>query len=253
MRRSITDKLGRSVSKRINGLFGRFLRIERDNIAKAYLKGEGIEIGALHNPLKVPRSCKVRYVDNIPASEARRRFEDVSSKRLVGVDILDDGERLSKVPDGSQDFVIGNHFIEHCQNPIGAIRNMMRVLKKGGVLYLAIPDKRYTFDKDRPSTTLKHLLRDDQEGPEWSRREHVEEWVRVVEGLKDDAAVSAKIDELLGVDYHIHYHVWNQAELFIFIGSLREMFGFEIELTFKRKNETIFVLRKAAPHFPQNA
>ncbi len=253
MKASIVGKLGRSVSKRFNRLFGRFLRIDRDNIGAAYLSGEGLEIGALHNPLKVPRGCTVRYVDNIPADEARRRFSDVSTKRLVGVDILDDGERLDRVPDGSQDFVIANHFIEHCQNPIGAVRNMIRVLRAGGVLYLAIPDKRYTFDRDRPSTAFEHLLRDDREGPSWSRRQHLEEWVRVVEGISDDASVNGKIDELLGIDCHIHYHVWNQAEQFQLVCELRAMLGFEIELTFKRKNETIFVLRKSPPRSVQNA
>ena len=72
-------------------LFGRFLVIDRDHIAAAYLAGAGIEIGALHNPLRVTRAARVRYVDNVTAEEARRRFEDVRDAALVPVDILDDG------------------------------------------------------------------------------------------------------------------------------------------------------------------
>ncbi len=244
MKRSIPQKFARSVSKRFNRVFGRFLSLDRNSIAAAYLAGEGIEIGALHNPLRLPRSCRVRYVDNVPAGEASRRFHDVRSKRLVGVDILDDGERLGRIPDGSQSFVVANHFLEHCQNPIGAFRNMMRVLKDGGILYLAIPDKRYTFDKDRPSTPFEHLLQDDLEGPERSRRQHLEEWTRLVEGLKDDAVVRSRIDELIRTGLNIHYHVWNQAELLKLICALRDTFSFDLELAHKRKNETVFVLRK---------
>lgn len=246
MKASIVGKLGRSVSKRFNRLFGRFLRIDRDNIGAAYLSGEGLEIGALHNPLKVPRGCTVRYVDNIPADEARRRFSDVSTKRLVGVDILDDGERLDRVPDGSQDFVIANHFIEHCQNPIGAVRNMIRVLRAGGVLYLAIPDKRYTFDRDRPVTPIEHLMRDYQEGPAWSRRQHFEEWTRLVDRIEDRERASRAAEDLMAKGAPIHFHVWTQAELIELIGALRRMWPFDVELMFKRDNEVLFILRKIA-------
>ncbi len=46
MKRSIPRKLARSVSKWLNRVFGRFLRFDRNNIAAAYVTGEGIEIGA---------------------------------------------------------------------------------------------------------------------------------------------------------------------------------------------------------------
>ena len=101
------------------------------------------------------------------------------------VDIVDDGERLETIGDLTQDFVIANHFIEHSQNPIGAIENMLRVLKHGGILYLAVPDKRYTFDIDRPVTTIEHLLQDYEQGPQWSKRQHFEEWSRFIDKIVD--------------------------------------------------------------------
>ncbi len=33
----------------------------RESITRLFIKGEGIEIGALHNPLLVPEDVKVRY------------------------------------------------------------------------------------------------------------------------------------------------------------------------------------------------
>ncbi len=37
--------------------------------------------------------------------------------------------------------------------------NLLRVIKRSGILYMGVPDKRYTFDFDRPVTRydiLKH-------------------------------------------------------------------------------------------------
>ena len=35
----------------------------RADLARRYLRGEGIEIGALHRPVRLPRAAHVRYVD----------------------------------------------------------------------------------------------------------------------------------------------------------------------------------------------
>jgi SAM-dependent methyltransferase len=132
----------------------------RRRIAKRYLSGEGIEIGALHNPLPVPRSARVRYVDRLPVSELRAQYPELEQEPLVQVDILDDGERLAMIADSSIDFVIANHFLEHTQDPVGTLLNAFRVLRPEGILYLAVPDKRHTFDRDRAVTPLGHVLRD---------------------------------------------------------------------------------------------
>src|SRR6266852_1252099 len=112
-------------------------KLSRELIAETYLKGNGIEIGALHNPLQVPPWARVKYVDRLPIVQLREQYPELNDKELVEVDILDDGERLTKISDASQDFVIANHFVEHSQDPIGAVLNMLRVLKPGGRLYLA--------------------------------------------------------------------------------------------------------------------
>src|SRR5512137_1946907 len=138
--------------------FARKLLLNRYSLASLYLRGEGIEIGALHNPLKVAPGAKVRYVDRMSVSDLRNQYPELSGKKLVPVDMVADGELLESIGDDSQDFVIANHFVEHCQNPLLAIENMMRVLRPEGILYLALPDKRYTFDRGRPVTPLAHLI-----------------------------------------------------------------------------------------------
>ena len=75
----------------------------RTRIAKRYLSGQGIEIGALHDPLPLPRSARVRYVDRLSVSELRAHYPELEQEPLVRVDIIHDGQRLTKIADASID------------------------------------------------------------------------------------------------------------------------------------------------------
>lgn len=225
------------------------MKLDKDFLANTFIRGQGIEIGALHMPLRVPRSVKVKYVDRFSAPDLRIHYPELSDKEIVNVDIITDGERLEPLGDSTQDFVIANHFIEHCQNPIGALINMFRVLKPGGVLYLAILDKRCSSFAARPSASLSHLMRDYEEGPEWSRRQHFEEWTRLVNKVQDDAAAEEEIARNMSMDYSIHYHVWTQAEMLELIVALRKMVSFEVEFFLSQDSDVIFILRKGKDDF----
>lgn len=217
----------------------------RHFVAGLYLHGDGIEVGALHSPITVGPNVRVKYVDRLPVAELRRQYPELDALPLVEPDIIENGERLASIPDGSQDFVIASHFLEHCQDPIGTIAAMLRVLKAGGVLYLAIPDKRFTFDRHRPLTPFEHLLRDYREGPAWSKTAHFEEWATLAE---DENIKGRSAQELMAIDYSIHFHVWTQAELLELLARL-EMelhFDFDVEVVMKNAIEVIFILRKGA-------
>src|SRR4030042_546212 len=133
--------------------------INRERLAGMYIQGNGIEIGALKDPLKIPKSSKVKYVDRMSVADLMKQYP-LKEKDLVPVDIIDDGEQLESIDDSSLDFVIANHYLEHCQNPILALKNMFRVLRVNGILFLAIPDMNDTYDRDRIPTPFEHLLRD---------------------------------------------------------------------------------------------
>jgi SAM-dependent methyltransferase len=217
----------------------------RSSVACQYLKGEGIEIGALHSPLKVPSHARIRYLDRMPTNLLKQTYPELLQHNLVEVDIVDDGEILSSVPDTSVDFIIANHMIEHCQNPIFSLKNWLRVVKPGGILYIAVPDKRHTFDCERPVTTLEHLLRDYTEGPGWSKNAHFEEWARLVDKYPEPD-VEGRALGLAALNYSIHFHVWTQmefAELLIHCRS-RLSLPFEIELLQKNGEEFIAILSK---------
>lgn len=218
----------------------------RKDIAFQYLKGEGIEVGALHAPLQVPEGVKVHYVDRMSVSDLRQQYPELGGVGLVEADIVDNGETLSSIADNSWDFLIANHMIEHCQNPIGALENFLRVVKPGGLVYMGVPDKRYTFDIDRPLTSLDHLIRDYKEGPEWSKVGHYEEYVRLVDSKFHQESVAVRMQHLLEIDYSIHFHVWT-AETFpelLEYCNKNLSFGFETELFQENFDEIITILRK---------
>ncbi|MCZ2342703.1 MAG: class I SAM-dependent methyltransferase [Bacteroidales bacterium] len=216
----------------------------RKRVAQKYLHGEGIEVGALHNPLPTPQSARVRFVDRMSVEDLRRQYPDLATLPLVPVDIVSDGETLSSVPDQSQDFVIGNHFLEHCEDPIGTLKNFLRVVRPGGVVYCAVPDKRFTFDRDRPLTTLEHLIADHQNGPAVSRRGHYEEYAEFVHDRHTPEDIQAMADHLIEIGYSIHYHVWTQREVLELLGWLSRTEPFDVELVLKNEGEVIAILRK---------
>lgn len=183
----------------------------RRQLSEHYLKGDGIEIGALHHPLHVPEAARVRYVDRLPVAELRRQYPELANFPLTEPDIIDDGEVLSRIPEASLDFIIANHMLEHCENPLGAMRNHLGRLRRGGILYYAIPDKRQCFDVDRDLTTFEHLVADDREGPDISRFSHYREWAVQVNRLTVPQDIERNIEALAATRYSIHFHVWDEA------------------------------------------
>lgn len=139
------------------GFEPRFLRLRRRGLRA--VTGCGLEIGAFEHPAPVPRYCQVTYVDVISREEAQRRFPEIDPARLVQVDHLVDLDRdgLSLFPDGSQDFAIACHVIEHVANPGRFVAELVRVLRTGGRLIIAAPDREWTFDRARPLTSLAVL------------------------------------------------------------------------------------------------
>ena len=227
----------------------RSFRRTRWRLAKTYLRGEGLEIGALHKPLALPRGAHARYVDRLDVPGLREHYPELAALPLVSVDLIDDGETLGRVPEASVDFVVANHFMEHTQDPIGTLACHLRVLRPGGVLYLAIPDKRHIFDRTRPVTTLDHVVRDHVEGPEGSRRAHYEEWAREVSRVLNnipDHLVDEEARSLDEQDYSIHFHVWTPVAWLELVAHVARTQPIDVLACVQNQTEFITVLRKEA-------
>ena len=232
---------------------GRIVSHNRMVLSARYIKGEGIEIGGLGRPLDIGPDAKVRYVDRFSIEELKASYPEMPADRVLAPDIVANGETLDPVPDNSQDFVIANHVVEHFQNPLLFFQNVYRVLKNGGVLFLAVPNKEETFDCDRPVTDFAHLYRDFTEGPEGSKRQHFEEFVTCVEledignlAWKTEAERVALVDKLISDDYSIHFHVWDTDAMVEMITSLNEKcdLDFRLQHMMTSGDEVVFILRK---------
>lgn len=226
------------------------LMIDQRARLSAWLSGNGIEIGALHNPLAVRRGVKVIYVDWKNEAELRKHYPELEGKSLAPVSVIASAEDLGPFGDESLDFVIANHLLEHLEQPIRALKEFQRVLKPGGVLYMALPDRRLTFDRRREPTTSEHLFDEHRTGAEANRRAHYLDWALNVDG-KHGAEAAAHAAALLARRYSIHFHVWTPDSFLDFFVAARREFGLDFQLvgfaTAEREtdNEFILVLARA--------
>ncbi len=223
--------------------------IPREDVARRYLVGEGIEIGPFVWPLRVPPGAHVRNVDYKSreelVSDGRATVKNIDS--IPQIDIVDRAEELATFADESLDFVIASHVIEHIEDPIGALGNWLRVLRSGGVLYIGVPDATQTFDSQRPRTSSEHVLRDHREGPQVSRQEHYEEWARLIEGVPPER-VGERAAEFAEQDARHHFHVWDLAG-FLELLTAAEL-PCRLEFAQRSIEEFIVVVRKSGSADP---
>jgi hypothetical protein len=198
----------------------------RRRIAAQYVRGSGLEIGALHSPLEVT-GATVKHVDRLPLDGLRRHYPELVSHDFVPIDIVDDGETLSKISDDSQDFIIANHMLEHTENPLGTLRTHIAKIHKSGILYYAIPDKRHSFDRNRPLTEFDHLIHDDTDAGASSRYSHFFEWATLVNNSSDPHEY---VRQSISVNYSIHFHVWDANSWLAFLVSARTYLGHKFDI-----------------------
>ena len=215
----------------------------RAALAARYLVGNGIEIGALHSPLTLPADTDVKYVDRLPVSElpapvsdARQLGAGRGRRRRRWRGSVDVRRRLARLrrrislPGALED-------------PIATIEHHLDKLVPGGVLFYVVPDKRFTFDVNRPVTALEHMIADYEHGPEGSRRDHVEEAARLTwsESACSEQDVRDTIEAIETSGESIHMHVWTQAEFLGLLLHCRARFddAFDIEVCQRHLIEAI--------------
>lgn len=123
-------------------------------------QGDGLEIGPLTSPLVRKPEHRVRYVDYAPTEVVRANQFDpaVRVEDIVEIDLIWGGEPLLALNGGPVDYVVASHVIEHVPDLIGWLQELGEVLRPGGVLGLAVPDKRFTFDALRQTTVLAEAV-----------------------------------------------------------------------------------------------
>jgi predicted SAM-dependent methyltransferase len=207
----------RSLQRVRNRLFVRQRRTWRAAFAQE-LRGQGLEIGALAHAMAVPPDVRVRYVDRLTVDELRSQYPNLPPQDVRAPDVVDDGGTLKTLPDASEDFLIAAHVFEHLPNPIGALAAWSRVVRPGGLIYLAVPDRRFTFDRHRRRTPLEHLVLDFERPSTERDYEHFLDYALHVHLARttDDALQEA--DRLLASGFSIHFHVFEAEDLRPLVG-----------------------------------
>ena len=232
---------------------------KRSHLA-GWLTGKGIELGALHQPLAVPPGVEVEYVDRLSVADLRRQYPELAALDLVPIAHIGSAEDLAGVADSSMDFVVACHVLEHLEDPTRALHEIHRVLRDGGIFFCALPEPRVTFDRERPPTTVEHLVSDHADDSA-TRRAHFVDWVENVERHQDwwtterpDPA--ERVELLLEMDYSIHFHVWRPDTFIEYLGAVRRRDGIVFELLDFAgcepgvDDEFIFILRKGVAPVP---
>lgn len=130
-------------------------------LAHRYCTGRGLEIGgSSHNPFGL-NTLNVDITDRMDT--IFKKAEIAACGEALPVDIVASGDAVP-LPDGSQDFIVSSHVIEHFPNPIKALLEWDRLVRVGGVIFIIVPHKDRTLDRDKKSTPIEHLLRDFEVG-----------------------------------------------------------------------------------------
>jgi len=129
-------------------------KFPESKLAHKYLDGlKGLEIGgSIHNPFSLDTQ-NVDYTDEKTVFKEEEMDEQGMS---LAVDIVAPGDEIPVAAE-SQDFVINSHVLEHFPDPINALKEWYRVVRPGGYIFMIVPHKERTFDRDQARTTVGEL------------------------------------------------------------------------------------------------
>ena len=177
----------------------------------------GLEIGACDKPTVAREAGACRFADFRSANDMINLW-GLDPATVCHVDyILDRSICISGQISDKFDYIIACHVIEHVPDPIGYLHGLAKLLNPGGIIMLAVPDKRTTFDVRRPLTTLDHLLMDFYDQCSYPSIEHIVEFYRHVVEYETGKAVSiAEAFSFAKSNYEggaadPHCHVWDDA------------------------------------------
>ncbi|MDE1191954.1 MAG: methyltransferase domain-containing protein [Arachidicoccus sp.] len=148
------------------------------------------------------------------------------SGKECGYQYIDEAVDLNTIYKNDYEFVLSCHSLEHIANPIKALIRWNKLLKPGGKLCLILPDKKYTFDFNRPYTTFSHLIEDYKKNIDEHDETHFKEVIQLHDLSKDVKQNKQEFIERTRnnfINRCVHHHVFS----FELINELLNYCGFE--------------------------
>lgn len=123
---------------------------ERD-VLLPYLQGIGLDIGCGSRKIH-PQAIGI---DIVGGGQIGKYGSE--KRRISQADICISGDNLYIFADNVMDYVVAKHSLEHFDGPLKALSEWKRVLKKGGVLGIVLPDEEFV-DTMSLDPTHKHIF-----------------------------------------------------------------------------------------------
>jgi hypothetical protein len=126
----------------------------------------GVELGPLDRPLVRRDDGDILYADHLSTEGLARKYAGHAAAgprargALVEVDLVLENQTLAQAlgARGPVDYIVASHVIEHLPDVIGWLKDCAEALREDGLLFLAVPDMRFTFDRGRSLTTVGDLV-----------------------------------------------------------------------------------------------
>lgn len=142
-----------------------------------------------------------------------------------------DAHSLPMLEDESVDFVASSGTVEHLTNPLKALLEWKRILKKGGLMYMSVPYYKKTFDHRRAVTPLSHLIEDYKNNTGLDDTTHTEEFLKNFDASKE--LVYGEFEPWYenfktNPQIYTHFHVFDKK----LVREMMEYLGFKPEKLF---------------------
>src|SRR5262249_32766689 len=142
--------------------------------------------------------------------------------------------------------------LERVANPIQVLANIWEGVRDGGHLVLAVPDRRYGADRERPLTSFEHVLAEFFRGVTSVDRDHYMEFLEYArpDVLGERHRFLAALDE--AAERREQVHVWDSTSFQRFWQRAVNLLGLEMrsvyESTAAANRFEYFLVAQKAPH-----
>lgn len=140
---------------------------------------------------------------------------------VLGKEWVIDSTKFTAEFSEKYDFLQCSHVLEHIAGTVKALLSWRSVLKAGGAAVILVPDKRRTYDVNRPYTTLQHFIDDFENDIGEEDETHFEEIIKL-HSLSNDTSDTSNIKSMADWEERvrdnvnsriIHQHVFKMETL----------------------------------------
>lgn len=135
-----------------------------------------LEIGACASPTFKTPEVDIMFMDRLSTQELQKTVRlrnPRNAENIPQVNYVTTKKNFAKDIEQKFDLVIANHVVEHIPDLISWLRNISSILNSKGYLFLAVPHKEYTFDKERNLTALSEIIHNYEQDLEDPTRQQI--------------------------------------------------------------------------------